>query len=304
MSLSLPKSRIQGSMQKCILSDNETGELKWNRADRPEPLDPKSYYRRIGCAADGHCFFHAIAKTLSELYQLSYIESDTIDEKTLREFERAVYDSIRFPSELFDKPRSSDDRTVYRILAIDKWNKFQNLLNKFRSAYVVQMRKDLANLVSKNKHVEEIIKQRLSGMVDMYRKPTDKEDKAALQMVKDNLIEELLSDGPVTPTLMLIISEKLNVDIYLLRDKDLAGIGSATNPLYGGRSLHETILGPMSERNAVVLISVNDAHYEVVGKVTETKTLAGIGLIFTTVFDQDEPIVKRLYEMLDKNPTW
>lgn len=293
--ITVPTSRTKA--RRSTLADNETGELRWNRADRPEPVSPRSHYRRIGCAADGHCFFHAVSKTLSQLYQLSYRDGDSIDEKTLSRFETGVKNAVRFPSELFDTPRTRDGNSVYTVKSVAAWSKLQTLLERFRKAYVVQLRRDLATSVAESKEIEEIIKTRFSGAVSMYEEQSTG-GKTALELVKDEFVQELLSGGAVRPNLIPLLSEAFDVDIYLLRDRDLESAKSTNSPLYGGQILHETIKGPRSNRMAIVLISVDDAHYEIVGRVTETKTSTGVELTVRTIFSQDEPVVKRLHEML------
>ncbi len=104
-----------GTYMSTSLADNEIGELIWRRPNPPQPVHPNSVYRRIGCIGDGSCFFHAVAKGLSDLYKLSYKEFKTIDERTLQLFEQSVGSKIKFFDALFDRPRVPDPTAVYSI---------------------------------------------------------------------------------------------------------------------------------------------------------------------------------------------
>jgi hypothetical protein len=315
-----------------LLADNETGDLRWNRPDRPEPDNASSSYRRIGCIGDGSCFFHAVAKGLSEVYQMSYREPTTISEETLRRLESSINYAIRFPSELFDKPRSDNPETVYQIrrppyYRTDMGPVFVNLLYQFRIAYARHLRQDFANNIMTNPRMDRIIRNRFSGSIEMEQQaieanleqrlllgvtlpPNLDVHEQAVRVVKDRLVQELLSGNPVQPDFMLILSDFVGVDIYLLNDGYLSNPDPRTNPLYSGSSLHESVHGPADmrppgdryqgtpDRRAIVIISVNDIHYEIVGRVDETQGPAGVSLHVHPNLSQTEPLVRQLYAML------
>jgi len=315
-----------------LLADNETGDLRWNRPDRPEPVNASSSYRRIGCIGDGSCFFHAVAKGLSEVYQMSYREPTTISEETLRRLESSINYAIRFPSELFDKPRSDNPETVYQIrrppyYRTDMGPVFVNLLYQFRIAYARHLRQDFANNIMTNPRMDQIIRNRFSGSIELEQQaieanleqrlllgitlpPNLDVHEQAVRVVKDRLVQELLSGNPVQPDFMLILSDFVGVDIYLLNDGYLSNPDPRTNPLYSGSSLHEAVHGPADmrppgdryqgtpDRRAIVIISVNDIHYEIVGRIDETQGPAGVSLHVHPNLSQTEPLVRQLYAML------
>lgn len=291
-----------------LLTDNETGDLRWNRPGRPEPANPTSSYRRIGCIADGSCFFHAICKGLSSPYQLSYQDSSNVTEETLRTLEQAVNQGVIFPSQLLDQPRSHSPQTTYQIR---QPTTFKNLLTQFRVLYVQMLRRELAHLILTDNKIEKVIKQRFSGSIEKELSGLDSKIKSpenhALQMVKEQLAKDLLSGDSVQPDYILLLSDYIGADIYLLRDSELENPFSKDSPLYSGTSLHETVRGPSEMRppkdihqgaanqRAIVMIAVNDNHYELVGRVDELKS--GVKYIYPSLF-HDEPLVKQLYTIL------
>ena len=328
-----------GTLVPTTLADNETGDLRWNRPDRPEPANANSSYRRIGCIGDGSCFFHAISKGLSEVYQASYREPTTVTEETLRRFEESVNGVVRFPSELFDQPRSNNPQTIYNIRRPPHFREnmslaYRNLLEHFRLAYVRTLRQDFATKVMIDPRMDQIVKNRFSGSIELefqileaniaeyqirhglirqeFKEPAQRQllMDQAVQRVKERFAQELLSGNAVQPDFMLILSDYVGVDIYLLRDADLANPDPRNTPLYSGTSLHEVVHGPAElrppgdpyrgapDRRAIVIISIDDYHYEIVGRVDETQGPTGRSQYIYPNLSQNEPLIRQLYEML------
>lgn len=263
---------------------------------------------------------------------MSYREPTTISEETLRRLESSINYAIRFPSELFDKPRSDNPETVYQIrrppyYRTDMGPVFVNLLYQFRIAYARHLRQDFANNIMTNPRMDQIIRNRFSGSIELEQQaieanleqrlllgitlpPNLDVHEQAVRVVKDRLVQELLSGNPVQPDFMLILSDFVGVDIYLLNDGYLSNPDPRTNPLYSGSSLHEAVHGPADmrppgdryqgtpDRRAIVIISVNDIHYEIVGRIDETQGPAGVSLHVHPNLSQTEPLVRQLYAML------
>ena len=297
-----------------LLSDNELGDLRWRRPNVPYPTNPKSSYRRVGCIGDGSCFFHAIAKGMSEIYQLSYNQFPQISERTLQKFEESSGNSIKFPNTLFSSPRNRDPNTMYTFKN-DK--AFRNLMERFRTTYVKLLRRDFALRIANDPQMQGLVRKYLKGSIDLAAdnliaaallkgQILDRASvtEQAVYTVKNNLMKELLSDGPVPPDFILLLSDFADLDIYLLRDADLSST-SKSNPLYGGSSLHSPVRGPADmrppldrfqgypNRRAIVLISIDDFHYEIVARVDNWEKRE----IYPTL-TQEEPLIRRLYEML------
>jgi len=294
------------------LADNEIGDLPWNLPDPPHPVSTSSLYRRIGCSADGHCLFHALAKGLSNIYKLSYKEFKQVDEKTLREFEKSVYSELRFSDNLFDRPRIPDPATVYTIRAPPRFRDdmrptFTSLMHKYRLLYVKFFRDEFAACIRKDSKMSSLIKKYLSGRIESIAHEEDTYDwiqqsnnpnQTSFELVKEQLITELNSAKYVKPDLLLLFSEYFSVDIYLLRDKHLIEEESKSCPLFGGSSIHEAVLGTDSSRSAIVIISQGDNHYEIVGRVDQTTTEQKVVRTNETRFNQDEPLIRRLFGIL------
>lgn len=348
------------SFMSTILADNELGDLRWNRPNPPRPRMINNQYRRVGCIGDGSCFFHAVAKAISEIYQLSYRRFTEITEATLQRFEQSSGGEISFPNNLFNIPRSNDPNTRYTFtdkIAVDA---FHNLMENFRRIYVRLLRQDFANNIMNNERMQAIVKNRLAGSIELqvdsiiskeFRRlirlgnPMISKDEMtrqlgnylsgrkelylnrlinlaaelgqnitesqienrAFQEVKNQLVQELLSGNAVQPDFMLLLSDFVDVDIYLLRDADLINPDPRNNPLYSGASLHAAVHGPADmrppgdvyegfpNRRAIVIISVDDYHYEIVARVN--KLINGNNEIHPNM-DQEEPLIRRLYEML------
>lgn len=341
-----------GTFIPSVLADNETGDLRWDRPDRPRPKSPNSSYRRVGCIADGSCFFHAISKGLSSVYQASYREpTKTVTEDILNKLETAVNRSIIFPSHLFTEPRCADPQAIYTI-KLNMYKAYINLMNRFRFEYIKILRKDFANKIMTESRMHDIIKNRFKGRINLEyaiivsqaneerikqgydslevtpkvnRLKDSTQDtfvmNRALQTVKEQLAQELLSGDAVQPDFMLILSDYVGVDIYLLRDKDLCDPNPKNTPLYGGTSTHAAVHGPkdmrstddvnkgLPDRRAIVLIAIDDFHYEVVARVDafrennyykkyQNQTNIGFDYYIHPNMDEEEPLIRKLYKML------
>ena len=302
--------------QPKYLNDNETVDLIWNLPDIPRPLSASSTYRVVGCISDDHCFFHSISKGLSEVYKSFYRMFKQISEETLQRFEASVNNRIAFPNMLFDHPRNSVNlQENYNIIYVEA---FRNLIERCKSEYVRIIREDFANKILTNTYMQSLVLARLSGSIESKKqeimatsKVTDEEaNNLAINMVLRNLANELLGYGWVQPDFMILLSDYANVDIYLLRDRDLKNPNPKATPLYGGTSLHVAVRGPKNmrlpndpskdspDRPSIILISFEDNHYEIVGRIDERNIEGIIERQIVTNFTQEEPIIRRLYQML------
>lgn len=314
-SINLSNYGTLGGYLSTYLADNETGELIWRRPNPPQPVSPNSAYRRIGCIGDGSCFFHAVAKGLSKLYRQSYTEYKSIDEKTLQEYEQSVSNKIKFYDNLFDRPRVPDLNAIYNIKP-SMIPTFNMIMNNFRTQYAQIFRQDFANRLRTDPKMEQLFRTRLSGYIESIAnepgyyemiKNSKNPSETAYLLAKEILIKELLSGNAVQPDFMVLLSDYLNVDIYLLRDKDLLDPNPKNNPLYGGEQLHAAVRGPADmrkvqtaepNRTAIVIISHGDGHYEIVGRVDQIITDQKVTRANTTNFVQEEPLIRRLYDIL------
>jgi hypothetical protein len=316
-----------------LLSDNEIGDLRWNRPNPSIPLKITSSYRRVGCIGDGSCFFHAISKGLSDNYQLSYKKFDTITEITLRIFESSINNAMTFPSTLFasvkindiiypftttTSVRVNDPNAIYTFAT---YSNFSNLMSQYRRAYVKMLRADFADQVLNNFKMQSIIRKRLSGSIDLNIDTLlaqaaergqilslEQAQILAFQNVLRDLAQELLSGNAVQPDFMTLLSDQVDVDIYLIRDEHLtnSSLPDAITPLYG-RALHDTVHGPSDlrdkndiyarepNRTSIVIIAVGDIHYEIIARVDESNEMERD---IQTKMTAEEPLIKRLYEML------
>jgi hypothetical protein len=305
------------------LADNEIGDLRWNRPNPPQPILITSSYRRVGCTGDGSCFFHAVSKGLSEIYQLSYRTFEDISEETLRRFEQSVDSAITFPSSLFTTPRGDDLSVRYTFAQPYGRNAFSYLMSSFRGAYVRMLRQDFANQVLNDSRMQGLIRQRLSGSIDLQidtliarglengqiLSQEEVQDQAFRDVIR-RLSAELLSGNAVQPDFMLLLSDYVNIDIYLLRDADLINPNPRNSPLYSGASLHAAVHGPVDmrpendiyaelpNRRAIVIISIDDFHYEIVARVDESEGQEPRNRQIHPNMDHEEPLIRRLYEML------
>ena len=305
------------------LADNEIGDLRWNRPNPPQPVETTSSYRRIGCIGDGSCFFHAVSKGLSEIYQLSYYSFNDVSEETLRKFETAINNLITFPSTMFTTPRQADPIVRYVFAPPYGRTAFENLMAQFRAMYVRMLRQDFANHVLNNARMQGLIRQKLSGSIDLridtlIARALNKGQILTREQVQDQsfrdvatrLAQELLSGNAVQPDFMLLLSDYVDIDIYLLRDADLINPNPRNTPLYSGSSLHAAVHGPVDmrpdndiyaelrERRAIVIISIDDYHYEIVARVDETEGVDAHQRQIHPNMTQAEPLIRRLYEIL------
>ena len=316
-----------------LLQDNQTAELIWNYPNVPHPQNPQSRYRRIGCIGDGSCLFHAILKGISPLYLQSYRTPNEITEQMLTTFEQTVRYRVLFEDYLFNIPRNRlDPGSRYIILnrAI-----YASRMDKFRHEYAAELRGDIAFKIQNDPQMQNIVKRTLQGSIDVvaqevvsqyfpniHQEMIETENgrlieqtieanpqifEEATQRTYRELIRELLSGQAVQPDFLVILSEYTGFDFYLLRDIDLMEGNPQNVPLYGGQQFNTSILGPqdmrpnsdprkdLPNRNAIVIISSNDFHYELVGRVDSSPDRQRE---FKVNFDQAEPIIRTLYAML------
>jgi hypothetical protein len=308
--------------QSTILSDNQIGSLRWNKPNPPYPREVTSSYRRVGCIGDGGCFFHVVAKGLSENYRLTYRDFNNISEKILRDLENAVQNVIIFPSTLFTTPRIQNLGQIYSFAQPYGYTTFKDLMYKYRLMYVKLLRQDFAYQILNDKRMQNLVLFRLSGSIDLqidnliesYKQTghfatQSKIQQQAFQNVLQNLAHELLSGNAVQPDFMLLLSDYSDIDIYLLRDTQLTNPDPAVSILYGGAALHAAVHGPINmrpngdifererERPAIVIIAVDDIHYEIVARIDETEDIDKKRDIIMNM-TQDEPLIRRLYEVL------
>lgn len=274
---------LPATQRKAILPDDDLAVLEWGLPDKPVPVDPSDEYVRVGCIGDGSCFFHAFAKALASSYKKTYYTYAKVSEATLREWEIGSRGQVIFGDELFTTPRRPNPDAEYTIAS----DEFYDLLHKYRSISVRLLREDIARRILGSDKMRCIIWHRLRGSIELHLDKAGTLDKA-YDMLVDELVSELRSNMAVKPDIMLLLSDYLDIDVYLLRDVDLKN-GSC--PLYGGASLHSAVQGPESDRRAIVIISIDDIHYELVARVDKDN-------VYHPVFTQEEPLVRRLYEML------
>lgn len=286
------------------LPDNFSITLIWNRRNRPIPRDPDSSYVEIGCIGYGDCFFHATSKALDPIYGRSYTDYQTITENELREYETAVNET------LFNKFMFNQERTPNGVYQIADKNLFNKTMEDFRIAYAKKKRKDLINSLNTD-YVKDLIYNYLEGLVDMMRIEAKEREKRNITDIDavDALIiylQDEINENKYVPTHFIpILSILSNIDIYLLRKEDLEEELPNSTVLYGGDSVHKYVYGPSKlrskddffygfpDRKAIVLISINDNHYELVGLYNKN-----LGNKYQVVFDQDEPLIITLYTIL------
>lgn len=298
----VPPSRRTYSqvVRKSFLADNEESELIWTREGYP------GKYIRIGCIGDGSCFFHAISKALSIEYKMSYEMYSQISEDTLSRFETIVDDYSLFSPTIFNPPR-------YLGTRLEKYSVVSNTvlshaMQNFRKKFAMSFRRELSSDIQTKDNMRRYITVSLAGMLDMYlhefaNVSASEANERALNKVINELSRDLESGHSVHPYFIPLISEDMGVDIYLIRDVDLTDLSGVNSLLYGGESFYLGVWGPKDmrvkgdvyedegERYAIVILSVNDSHFEIVGR----KTSMGERVLF---FDQQEPIVRSLYGSL------
>lgn len=309
-SVSLPK------IVSPILADNELHDLHWQKPNPPRPISNYQSYKRMGCIGDGSCLFHVISKALSEVYQLSYQNWDTVTEEILRRFEQSSGNTITFPSTLFTTHRQTDLNTVYEFKLPYGKSMFESLLDNYRRINVKLLRQDLANQILNDDRMKSLISKRFAGVIEERVNSMAVNSQLTLDQIKlkafhdisNKIAQELLCGNPVKPDFILLISDYIDVDIYLLRDLDLVEANPRTTPIYGGASLHESVHGPsdmrphndryqrLPDRQSMVIISIDDTHYDLVVLVHKSEN-SSICKISPTL-SSDEPIIRKLYEML------
>ena len=219
-----------------------------------------------------------------------------------------------FPSSLFTTPRTNNLNEVYVFVP---YNNFKDLMSQYRRLYVKLLRADFARQVLNDAKMQATIRKRLSGSIDLnvdillaeslergQNIPIEQIQTMAFQKVLRDLAEELLSGNSVQPDFMTLLSDQIGIDIYLIRDRQLtdATLPDTTTPLYG-RALHDTVHGPADlrdtddiyygepNRNSIVIIAVDDIHYEIIARIDE-------GGEIQTKMNEEEPLIRRLYTML------
>lgn len=283
---------------KKYLLDNELEPLGWTSY----PLSEN--YWRLGCIPDGNCFFHSIAKCLSELYQVSYTTYGKVSESRLREFENILcppedrfshYNA--FPLGIIQPARGTAPE--YSIVNEPLYT---NIMDSFRKKFVVKFRYDLANSILTDKTMRERIINYFPARIERYYHGSL--DQAINRVVQD-LATNLLNNEFIEPDYMLLIADHANIDIYLLRDLE-----SGNNPLYGGTMLHSAVWGPNNlrfpqdkyfthpNRNAIVIVASGDNHYEIVTKINKINLPTGQIIKISAVMNNIEPIIQELYKIL------
>jgi len=310
----LPSLGTLPNVVSSTLGDNETGPLGWERPNPPQPRNSNSSYRRIGVISDGSCFFHAISKGLAQTYQLSYKNFKQIREETLKSFESSIGGQILFPTHIFNPRRGTAE--IYTI--VDKFT-FDNLMAHFRRKFVLELRRDFAQRILSDKSMQARVKEYLPGLIEVkkedlicnQRLSSDKAENIAFTLVLRELADELLSGQSVKPDFIILLAKQIGMDIYLLRDIDISDPNASSNPLYGGVHLHSTIRGPPDMRpevdihknepniNSLVIIAVNDYHYDLVARVDTVPAEDGRSTIeIHSRLGSDEPLVRKLYGLL------
>lgn len=290
-----------------ILKDNETGPLNWLRPDPPQPLNQNSSYRRVGVTGDGSCFFHAISKGLSDTYQLSYKRFDFITEAMLGKFEKSVNQDL-FPPHIFDPVRGVS--TTYKIKDVHIFN---DIMEYYRRLFIKNLRGDFANRILTDPDMQFIVREHLSGHIEVIKsgQPSTITDAAVFNMVLQELSNDLLSGNAVQPDFMILLSEKIGVDIYLLRDSDISDPLSRSNLLYGGVHLHSVVYGPSDmrspsdkyynkpNRNSLIIIAINDFHYDLVARIDTVQSEEGTQEFeIHPRLDSEDLLVRKLYKIL------
>jgi len=319
--------------QSFILQDNETADLIWNYPNPPHPQNPQSSYRRVGCISDGSCLFHSILKGISPLYLFSYKVPLDVTEELLQAVENTSGNRVRFPDYIFNFPRNPQDITArYQIMSREQ---YALIMDKFRYEFAAELRSDFAYKIRNDPRMKSIVRTFLEGPIQLkaqqviFQMVPDLQQRMlaarngrlpeelieanpqiveyATEQIFLDLSRELLSGGDVQPDFLVLLSEYTNFDFYLLRDIDLRQGNPKVVPLYGGEKLNNFTLGPQDmrpandpkktfpNRPAIVIISISDNHYELVGRVDVSPDGRRD---FKVNFDQAEPLVRTLYLML------
>lgn len=271
-----------------ILSDEELGEIDWKHSP-PKPLEEDCSYMRVGCLADGSCFFHAIAKALSDTYQYTY---RTRSAMALPPDFLQKYDDLVSKCKFCPSHYSSHEITGVSL----------NLcMKQFRTHYVHSFRKDLADSIMGEAEVRDNILKYMRGTIEMeadklkytwngprpVRNGMSEEEafERGFNNLISDLVRELKSMRDVKPHYILLLSDILGVDIYVVRDRHLSDKTGKLPALYS-QDMHLNVRG---NRAAIVIIAVRDIHYELVCKYNHCTSKRQY------VFLPSEPLVKKLF---------
>lgn len=300
----LPSNEL-GSYVPTMLADNEIGILDWMRADPPD-----YNYKRIGCIGDGTCFFHAICKALSEIYQLTYIKPTTISEELLSQFETHINNPRLFVSTIFSPARTARTKQPGKMYHISNQYRYEMAMVTFRTQFAAIFRQEFAQLLQTNQNVRQIVANRLPGetevnMVLMEGGPIV--DPAlvyqyAFQTTIMDLVNELVSLHAVDARYALILSDLYDVDIYVLTDSDIRDPQSKNTVI--SLYYNTAVRGPsdmrpendpqrdLPDRSSIVIINVNGGHFELVGYIDPSTGNR------QTSFGPNDPFIRLLYSNL------
>lgn len=295
-----------------MLGDNEKEYFDQNMLkikNIPNPLNENEKYLRLGCIGDGNCLFHAILKSTSMIYILSYKANDSVTEELLQKLEMSVNNTIIFSDYIFNIRRNKRDiSTVYMVVNRNEMNK---LLNYWRCNYAKIIREDLAKKILIDVNLQKIIKNNFSLLIEIIRdellsngvKDENIWEIATTKLLND-MAQKLNSNVSIEPEYGILMLEMLNIDMYLVYDR---GLTSDVGILYGGRGIHGHTRGPKDmrpknsiyrekdNRLSIIILVINNNHYEIIGKETTTDTNKKILLRY----DQNEPIIRRLFSEIN-----
>ena len=274
-----------------ILPDNELGEIIW-ALDSPSPIEKNCTYMRVGCIGDGSCFFHAITKALSEPYRYSYrVYSPTgLNHNFLNTYDSYISKCRSCPIHYYGREITQSS------LAFS--------MAQFRGHYARSFRLELADSILRDNIVRDNIRKYMKGSIEleadrlryhwkdnspMRNSISDDEaiDRGYRNLTK-HLVEDLRSMKEVRPDYILLLSDILGVDIYVIRDKDLSDTTGRVQLVYS-QSLHMCVRG---NRDSIVIIAIGDMHYEIISKYDHSTSMREY------VFKPSEPIIKKLYSCI------
>lgn len=295
-----PKNNASWEGLVSYLGDNQLLAFDW----LVNPSSSIEQYQRVGCIADGNCLFHAVLKALYPLYEQSYYKRNQITEEQLQQYEKGLYPEavkhISHSKYIFTGApynithRSTNPNQIYTI---HHQHLYENQMDNWRRAYTISFRWDFANRILSDAQIQGLIFRYLSGSVDlyvdMYKHQGHSNDKSivmAQQKLLQHMYNELMTLSDVPPDYLLILAEYAGVDFYLLRYSDL--YQNVCSPLYGGDTLHRSVRGHSQKRPSIVVLSVNNNHYELIGKTVGYE----VNIIYR--FDSQEPLITRLFNIL------